>query len=145
MPDSIAKQCYDAIVTAIQGAGLTGIESTEVKLRKQYRDKESIYRGISVVPIPEREAPGTNSRDDIAHGALIVMCQGDGHGWTDDIDRVTQWRQSIRRLFNNKRLSVTENFICTWDGNDQFVPAEFQNNRDVSVLVIRAWCREPRT
>lgn len=145
MPDSVMKQCGDAIVTVIEGLDLTGIEDTEVTLRKLYRDGDSIQRGVSVCPVPEREAPGTNVRDDYGYGFLIVMCQGTGHGMSDDIDKVTLWRQSIKRAFNNKRLTgVSECYICTFEAGDTFMPREYQGSRDVSSFVVRCWCREPR-
>jgi hypothetical protein len=147
MVDSLQKQCGDAVVTAIQALALTGIESNEIKLRKTFtNDKDGhVLKGISVCPVPERESPGTNQRDDYGYGFLIVMCQGTGHGNSQDIDKVSLWRQSTKRIFNNKRLSVTECYICTFEPADQFVLKKYMENKDVAMFVIRCWCREPRT
>jgi len=145
MTDSILKRCGDTIVEIIQGIVLDGISQDEIKLRKTYRDRDSIFRGISVVPVPEREAPGTNVRDDYGYGFLIVFCQGTGHGWSEDIDRITLWRQQVKRAFNNKRLTgVPEVYICTFEAGDPFMAKEYQNSNDVSSLVIRCWARETR-
>lgn len=146
MPDSLLKQCGDTVVSTIEGLDLTGIEDAEITLRKTYRTPEYVFKGVSVVPVPEREAPGTNVRDDYGYGYLIVMCQGTGQGFSEDIDKVSLWRQQIKKAFNNKRLSgITENYICTFEPGEPFMAKEFLDNKDIGAMVIRCWCRETRT
>lgn len=146
---SLLTQCGDQIVSVIQALALTGIDNTEIQLRKSYYADSGaqIFKGISVVPVPERESPGTNVRDDWGRGYLITCAQGTGHGSIEDIDKISTWRQSIIRAFNNKRAlsTVTECYICTFEPGDMFVPKEYKDNKDVTMFVIRAWCREPRT
>lgn len=146
MTDAVDYQCYSAIVTTIQGLSLNGIQSSEVKLRKVMRDRSHIQRGITVVPQAAIEAPGVNERDDFGHGVLVVFVQGTANGYSDDIDRITTWRQSVRRAFHNKRLSgVTESIGCSVRHGEPFLPKELQGQNDVSALMIRCWTREQRS
>lgn len=150
MTDSIAKQCLDAIVYSIQGLNLTGLESAEITGRKIPRDQMQARRGVTVAPAADVEGGGTNERDDIGYGYVILCCQGTGRGDTDDIDRVTEWRQAIKRKFHNKRLvgsggTITEIYICSVGSGEKFVPKELRKHQDVSVQLIRCWSREPRT
>ena len=146
MTDSIAKQCYDAVVTGIQALSLSGLETTEVNLRKVVRDRAHIHRGVTLAPMRATEAAGTNERDDFGYGVLVIFVQGTGNGYGDDIERVSQWRQQVRKTFHNKRLSgVTQSSVCSVQHGDPFLPKELQGQNDVSSLVIRCWTRETRT
>jgi hypothetical protein len=146
MPDAVAKQCADAIVTVIQSLSLTGIESSEVTARKVARDAAQVRRGIQVAFTTDSVGGGTNERDDIGYGFIVTCCQGTSRGDTDDLDRVTLWRQQIRRAFHNQRLSgVNEIYICTVSPGDQFIPKELRKHNDVSALYVRCWSREQRT
>lgn len=143
---AVDYDCYSAVVTAIQGLALTGVENSEVKLRKVMRDRSHIHKGVTVVPIKAIEAPGVNERDDFGHGVLVVFVQGTANGYSDDIDRVTTWRQAVRRAFHNKRLSgVTPSIVCWVSHGDPYLPKELQGQNDVSSLMIRCWTREQRT
>ena len=147
MPDSVMMQCGNSVVTTIQALSLSTLDTaTEVMLRKVYADGAQVFRGVSVIPVPEREAPGTNVRDDYGYGFLIVCAKGSGHGSREDIDVVSLWRQQIKKAFNNKRLSgVTEVYICTFEPGEPFMKKEYLENRDISAMVIRCWARESRT
>ena len=133
-------------MAAIQGLTLTGIESGEIQLRKVHRDAETISRGITVSPGNTTEGIGTNAQDDFGYGMLVYFVTGTGNGYSDDIDRMTLWREQVRKQFHNKRItSVTTNTVCNVSPGDSYITKELRNNQDVSALLLRVWTREQRT
>lgn len=150
MTDSLQKQTAAAIVTAIQALDLEGIQDDEIVARKVAREDTHIDYGITVSWEDEREARGTNERDDIGYPFVVTMCQGTSRGATDEMAKLSKWRENIRRTFHNKRLtgisSTGTNVIpCTVQHRDVTVPKEYLASKDVSQLVITAWFRESRT
>lgn len=146
MTDSVEKQCHDAIVAAIQAIGLEGVQSTEVVLRKVPRDRNHLNKGVTVSPVKAIEAAGTNERDDFGYAALVTLTEGTSNGGTENMGRVSLWREQIRKVFHNKRLSaVALSVVCSVGHGDSFLPKELQGHNDVSTLLIRCWTREGRT
>jgi len=146
MTDSIAKQIYDAVVTVIQALSLANLESTEIVLRKVPRDRNQLFRGITVSPAFTAELTGTNASDDWGYGILITFATGTGNGYSEDIDRMTLWRENVRKAFHNKRLSTIA--ACTKSivsPGESYLTKELRNNNDVSALMLRVWTRELRT
>lgn len=146
MTDSIAQQIYTAVIAGIQGLTLAGIEAGEIQLRKVYRDASAISRGITVSPAATSEGIGTNAQDDFGYGMIVYFVTGTGNGYSDDIDRMTLWREQVRKLFHNKRItSVATNTVCKINPGDAYIAKELRKNQDVSALTLRVWTREQRT
>lgn len=151
MTDSVYKQTIDEVVTTIQGLSLTGIESAEVVARKfPWDDTHPPIKGITVSWGDEKEAEGTTCRDDIGYPCYVTMVQGTGKGWSDDMDRITQWRESIRRAFHRHRLTTVSatdvnHIICKVLHGDIELPDKYKSNYDVGQLIVMCWFREPRS
>jgi hypothetical protein len=153
MTDSVYRQVLDLVVTGIRSLALSGIESSEIALRKLPWDDQTIHKGITVSWEQEKqsasEPEATNDRDMIGYPAVVTMISGSGRGFGDRITGVTDWRQRIRRQFNNKRLAgvvstdVNE-IICRVVFNDVHVPDRYLKNWDVSRMTIWCWFLEPR-
>ncbi len=145
MTTAMAMTVYNSVVTAIQGLTLDGLQTSEVQLRKVYRDTVKISRGVTVSPGNTIEGKGTNATDDWGYGMLIYFVAGTGKGYSEDIDRMTLWREQVRKLFHNKRISaVPTNNICTVAPGDAYITKEQRANQDVSALLLRPWTRETR-
>lgn len=150
MPDAVYKQAMDQVVTILQGLDLEGIADNEIKVRKfPWDDTTPPHKGITVSWEEEMEGSGTNCRDDIGYPMTVTLCQGTGKGWSDDMDRITTWRQAIRQRFLNARLdgvSVTgvSPLPCKVKHGKPELPEKYKKNYDVSQLVIIAWFRESR-
>lgn len=149
MPDSVHKQCLDAIVTATRALALVPtLESAEIQARRRPKRGERLYTGITFFMLPEQEAPGTNQREDIGYAIGGYIAVGVDSSLHDNIDAIPSWREAIRREFIHQRLSDVSftggHYLTT-----TFEPGNFNMPVDerfeVSTFVIRCWMREPRT
>lgn len=155
MADAIYKQVLDAVVTAIKGLDLTGIEDAEIVLRKVPWDGDMLHKGITVswdedkvdwVGNPE----GTNERDMVGYPCHVTIVGGTGRGWADEIGTVSKWREDIRRTFHCKRLagmesvSTHQRVICKVGMGGPSIPAEYLKNSNVSQMTIWVWSLETR-
>lgn len=150
MTDSVYKQALDQVVTIIKAMDLTGIADDEVKMRKvPWDDTHPPIKGITISWDDEVEGSGTNCRDDIGYPIFVTMVEGTGKGWSDDVNRIAQWRETIRHTFLNARLtnvSATDvsPLTCKVRHGKPELPDKYKKNYDVSQLIIVAWFREPR-
>lgn len=151
MTASVYKQALDNVVDVIKGLNLDGVADNEVVLRKfPWDDTHPPLKGVTVSWDKEREAPGTTCRDDIGYPCFVTMVQGSDKGWTNHIDRITQWRESVRRAFHNQRLlnvssTGTNHLICKVLHSAIELPDKYRNNFDVSQLLVMCWFRESRS
>ena len=142
---------YDALVaieTALINLGLTGLDTTRIKVRRLPHDGEHYFPGVTIHPTQERYFDGTNMREDIGYGCSLTMVQNNNNNSADLLNRVLQWRETIRQYFVENdtlgsgttifTLKVEHGDVFTWDGM-------IKDNYDVSVLTIRVWSRESRT
>jgi type II secretory pathway pseudopilin PulG len=141
----VATQCGQAIAEVIRQLGLPDLAQDEVKLRDMPSDTIA-PRGISIIPSRELEGAGTNAKDDYGYPFLIVMSRGTGKAWSESMERLQLWRNSIRKAFNNKRLpEVDKVHICGVRNGDYLQPKQWQDSKEVSTLVVTCWSREART
>ena len=162
MPDSatIRKVLHYQVVycvrDAIDGMRLPGLEQKGVEVRKLDWDGIFAYPGISVVPMKEIEGQGTNIRDQIGYGVLIVMNMGTARGTNENADVITYWRKAVRSKFNKQRVCMREvedgvsetgtcPILCEVSHETIEVPEQFKKNRDWGYLMLRFWFMESRT
>ena len=142
---TVAEMRAKTIVETIRGLGISGVEADEVVLRDM---SEETYapRGISVIPMVESEGAGTNAKDDYGYRFMLVMSRGTGKAWSENTTLLQEWRNTLRKAFNNKRLSdVPKVHICGVSNGDYLQPRKWQESRAVSILVVTCWAREART
>lgn len=146
-PPSVAQQISNALVTQIQSIGLTGLSSTEIVARKFAWNSGGFYRGISVVPLPEKvRALYPNECDDIGYQFGIFFVTGSNPQFGDTLANVREWRQKVRRKFINQRLTgVSSVYICRVTHEELYAPREYTRGHEVGTLVVTCWAREERT
>jgi hypothetical protein len=144
---AVQTQCADALATAIAALSLTGISSGEIVVRRKPTRADQFYRGITLFPLEENEAPGTNQREDIGYAIGVLLCRESEFGNADNMDVFPTWRESIRRNVIHKRITVTLSgghyLTTTWEPGRFNVPK--QDRFETSQFTIRCWMREPRT
>jgi hypothetical protein len=149
---AVYEQAIEEVRNRIQTLVLPGISSDQVVIRKFPWDNNTIFPGVTVAWEDEREfeTEGSNERDDVGYPIIITAVRGSTRGWGEQIDRITDWRQLIRREFHNKRLTTVTatnvtHIVCTVTPREVSVPSQFGNSYDASRVEVRAWFREPRT
>ena len=151
---SIFMKSMEAVQTAIQGLGLTGLSSSNVLIHKVPRDLDKDMPATSPLPaiiISPRDAEGadpragTNLKDDVVYPIQIVILDQDGQNQTTNFDRYLQWRETIRRTFHNKRLSgVSEVTGVVVQPKTIVDPERWIKGQFVSALVLAVTSREAR-
>lgn len=153
MPDSVQKQCEDAVIAAIKTLNLTGVQEAEIVARRRpWRvlgdGSVEMFRGITVHPIEETEAPGTNEREDIGYGVGVTMVVPSDLKLTEGRDKVYAWREAIRRKLYHDVLSITFAgglYLQTKISHNQLVMPKEADRYEFSSLLVRCWMREGRT
>jgi hypothetical protein len=153
MPDSVQKQCEDAVVAVIQTLSLTGLQASEIVARRRPwhvtgSGSVIIHRGITIHPVEETEAPGTNEREDIGYGVGVTMIVPTNMGLTDGRDTVYAWREAIRRKLYHDVLPITLTnglYLQTKVSHNQLVAPKEADAYEISSLLVRCWMREKRT
>lgn len=108
MADSAHKKILDAMVTAIQSIGLSGVTSSNVKVLWGIDTKQGTFPAIFVCPAgTETAQPYTNERDRIDYPCAVFILDRTPLDGTGKIDTALRWRQQIRQEFHEQRLSVT--------------------------------------
>ena len=97
----------NALVTAIQALGFTDIPSDEIVARRRPYDTTGVFRGITVHDLEESESHGTEAREDIGYAFGISMYVGADHSLIENTDKVSAWREAIRKKLVNRRTTVT--------------------------------------
>lgn len=151
---SVQEQCLTEIASIIRGLALRGLNHNMVHVSRLpwYVSGDGnviINPGIFVHPVQEREAPGTNEREDIGYGCAITMIVAATHSGLEEVGLIGEWRETIRRRLVNSRLDdlVLEgghSCIVKIEHNNINVPRE-AHRYEVSSMVARCWVREPRT
>jgi hypothetical protein len=150
MPDSIQKQCEDAIVTTITNLSLTGVATGEVVARRWpvVEGNHPPQMGIVVHPVPPTRGIGTNEREDVGYGVgITVFKAGDLAGY-DNRDLVLTWLETIFDKLVEDRLSISLTggtfLTITWEFGDVQVP-KAMHDYERSSMVARCWVRRTRT
>ncbi len=151
---SVQEQCLRKVAEIIRGLALNRTNPDQVQVCRLPWNVSGdgnviINPGIFVHPVPEREAPGTNQREDIGYGCAVTMIVPTSHSSLESVGIVSEWRETIRREFVNSRLQdITLDgghfCIAKVEHNNLIVPRE-GHRYEVSSMVIRCWVREPRT
>ena len=143
--DAVFKQCLDAIQTQIKTLGLSGVSNDNIVVKKLPWDHNVSKPGVFIHPIRETLRQATNASDDVGYGIQVVMVQAANQDLTSNFNRILMWRQQISRHFRYQRLpGVSEVHQCIVIPQDVISPGAFANQFDVSVLLIRCMCDEPR-
>jgi len=122
----------------------------QIEIRKLPWDRDMIYPGITIYPMPERESRGTCGRDDIGYGIGIAYVRPTTRNLSEGLGDIVTARQRVRRVFHNKRLPGFESddchvMSCKVIGSGVEIPKEFYASNDIGQQVIWAWFREYRT
>ena len=145
MADAIFKQCLDATTTQIKSLSLSGVSNDNIVVKKLPWDRNVSKPGIFIHPVRETLRQATNASDDVGYGIQVVMVQAANQDLTSNFNRILMWRQQISRHFRYQRLpGVSEVHQCIVIPQDVISPGAFANQFDVSVLLIRCMCDEPR-
>ncbi len=148
----IHEQCLDEIVAAIRGLKLP-IPADEIQKRRgayQVNGDQTItpYKGISVYPAEENEAPGTHAKEDIGYACGVAIILPADHAFTAAVGKVLECRSKIRRRFIHQRLfkpSLTGGYYLTTKVSHLPINLPREAHRyEASSLLIRCWMREPR-
>lgn len=143
---SISERCLKVIAETLEGMGLETLHAGDVKIREAPWDDRTIYTGITVHPVAEREWTGTTSRDDVGYGVGVTWVQLTAKGITNEMEARMVARQRIRRRFVNQRLpGIDEVFQCKIEYGALTMPKKYKDNYHCWQIVIRCWSREART
>lgn len=137
----------NAVADEIRALNLPGLDADRVKVRRLPNDGEHYFPGITVHPVTETTAEGTNMMEDIGYGCAITMVMNNNNAQDYLLDRLLEWRETIRRYFAENVTLGVMGAVCTIkvefgnviDWNDLL-----QGNYDVSRLIVRVWNRESR-
>jgi hypothetical protein len=151
--ESVFKQSLDEVVDRIKGLNISGIARDQIALRKHPWDNRVIHRGITVSPDTEREylpLVSTNQRDSVGYPCVVTYVRGTDKGWASNLDTITEFRQKVRREFNNRKLTSVvstdvNHLVCTVLHGKVDIPEKYVDNHDVSQLIVMCWFIEPRT
>lgn len=144
---SILYTAMGAVKTAIVNANLTGITTNVLLRRFPYVRDGVTLPAVLVCPLPEtiNDKGGTNASNDIGYGVQVTAAQASNQKLDDtNLDRLLQWRESIRTLFHNKRLSGAGNtvWIVKVEPGPVIDPQAWASMMDATTLILRVMSRE---
>lgn len=122
----------------------------EVQVRGSWLHNGSPFRGVSIIPLPEQYAVGTNGTQDIGYACGIVFVEGDDLDARLEDDQMLAWRELVRRRLTDQRLSVTivnatdpSEHVCrvVRSGENLSNPKKYPRY-NISRLVVVVWLRE---
>ena len=146
--DPIWGECLDAVQTVIQGLSMSGLESSDIVVRKLPWNREAITEGVFIHPVTERYGRGTNARDDVEYGVMVTMIKSSNQNLTGNMDAFLLWRQQISaalRRIDSQDFGVSEVYHHTVEPAAVYLPEAFAKNYDVGALLVRCFSREPLT
>lgn len=152
MTDSIFLQALNEVASRVQGLDITGVPRGQVQVRKFPWDNNIIHKGITIHPMSEeefREGESTNERDTIGYLIGVTYVRGTDRGWESDMRTITDFRQKVRREFNNKRLSEVlaedaNHIICKVNHGTPVIPDKYIKSHNASQMIVVCWFLEPR-
>ena len=135
----------EKVVELIKAEDLGPFKSSDVRLEEFPFIKEPAF-GIAVSLSKEQELTGLNDKEDIYYTVQITRILTN-LSLSDAMKSRSQFRVSMRNLFNHKRIGVDENEIITHMSFGQIIaPKEFtRSNIDTSVCYVSCLIRETRT
>jgi len=145
---TVAEECLSAVVRTIRDLHLDGVHDDEIQPHDTPPEWNEFFpRGIAIVPLEERELPGTNQSEDYGYPFLVVRTTGGGKGRDEMTGTQQRWRDAVRKAFNNKRIGGVSGgrlWICTVDSGDYLSRRPWQDNHSLSSLIVTCWARETR-
>ena len=151
MADAVYKQALDAVAADLANVSITGVDTSSVPVKKLVWDDTVIKHGVTVFWDEEQEGVGTNERDDWAYPCHVAHVQGSSKGWSEDITKISEFRQKVTRRFHEqRRLSAvsdtnTNELIQLVEKSRIDIPQRYRANYDITFLTV--WChfRESRS
>lgn len=159
MPDSIHKQCLDAIradiITVIPSA-LAFCEAAEIQVRRWPWDERQAYPGITIWEQGQEMEPETTQRENVAYRCVCTFIVPNEKNNDPDVlvDRLPAVIELIRRRYTHKRIITSLTLstgvfpcICKVQPNFRFDPpknASWTNplQYEWRHLLIRSWVKE---
>lgn len=144
----IHLQCCEEVARTIRLLKLMPDDQVIVR-RRPYTKADDVFRGIVCAPVEEREAPGTNIREDIGYGVLVVDAIGSDASLRENAGTAAERRTAIRRRLIHTRLNITAEG-CHYS-QTKIEPGELNEiprgieRHELSFFVARCWVRESRT
>lgn len=157
MPDSIHKQCLDAIradIITVIPSSLSFCESAEIQVRKWPWDEKQYYQGITIWENGQEMLPETTQRENVAYRCVVTFIVPDEQNPDVLIDRLPAVVELIRRRYTHKRIITSLTLssgvfpcICKVDPTFQHNPpkkASWTNPLQIDYrhLLIRSWVKE---
>jgi hypothetical protein len=148
----ITEQAVQKTVEYLRSLNLGLPESEIVGRRKPFEGVDGAlqgYKGITVSPIREKVAPGTNRSEDIGYGVQITELTPKDSSLSTGIAGPTERRTTIRRAFIHQKpieFAISNGHYCTTtvEHGDVFDVVKALPKWDVTTLIIRFWIRESR-
>lgn len=148
----ITEQAVQKTVEYLRSLNLGLPESEIVGRRKPFEPVEGGlqgYKGITVSPVPEKVAPGTNRSEDIGYGVQITELSPKDPSLSSGIAGPTERRTTIRRALIHQKpieFSISSGHYCitTVEHSDVFDTVRLLPKWDVTTLIVRYWIRETR-
>lgn len=148
---SLHNRCLEAIKTLIQGLGLSGIASTNIRwlprIKEQQLEVAADELPLVIVAPPGKETipGGTNERDDVGYPCVISFFAADPD-IDNDMPRNLAWREDTIAALREQRLAGVEEIHRIEIVPDVIIdPAAWANNYWFSAFVARCYARQART
>lgn len=155
MSNPIHKQVLNEVADAVRRLDLFAQNEVVVRRRPWHKTGDGnviIHKGITVFPAGEREAPGTNAREDIGYDVGIMVCVGMVPAQDEQIEKLAHCREVIRREVYHNVLTVSTNqasgivlYLQTKVVTNQTNLPKEADRYECELMTIRCWVREPRT
>lgn len=148
----IQEQVLRKTAEYLKGLAL-GVPAAEIVVRRHpweaVEGGVNIHRGITVSPVPERFAPGTNRGEDIGYGVMVTDITPRQASSTEGIPGPTARKTTIRRAFVHQRPLTLEivnghYLTTTVEPGEMLDQVRGIDKYDVSSFVLRFWIREER-
>ena len=148
MAASTFMRAMEQIETRIIALHLDGVENDRIRVRRAPYDGEHLYPGITIHPVKENYHVGTNERENVGYGCAITMVVNNDNDDFYKLDRLLDWRETIRRHFVEDARLTGVSTTCTVKV-DHGHPLDWDDlttrNQDVSSLLLRVYSLETRT
>jgi hypothetical protein len=149
MTSSVLYGVLEDIQATIQGAGLSGLPSSNVVIDKAPADRNRTLPAVVIAPLEERidRNAGPTQRDDVGYQVGVYIVAADNQDQSANYQQYLNWRQNIRRLFHNKRIgsNSTASLISFVKPLAVAHPAAWFANLFLSIVIVQCLVREQRT
>lgn len=150
----IHLQCAHAVRDRIAGLLLPGFDVANLHVRKVpgIRDDDAAKLKTGSAPtivisthMPVAQTPATNLSDDVTYPVTVNLFAPSNAHLQRNQGRMLQWRETIRREFHQKRISVDRVWMCQVPPSQPFNESWFVGGmQDMSALQLNFINRELR-